>query len=182
MRAFIISGIPGAGKTTVARLIAESLPRAAHIEGDLIDHHLIVSGGVPPEGDPRDEAERQLVLRRRNICLLADSFAEDGFVPVIDDVVISPGVLNLYRTLLHTRPAVFVQLTPRLDVVRDRDAARDKHVFEIWQHLDRQMRDSMPRVGLWLDTTDLSAQKTVDAILARADEGHLQEGTVDGPG
>lgn len=78
---FLISGIPGAGKTTVARLISERFDRAAHIEGDLVGHHFIVTGLVAPNEEPKEEAERQLHLRRRNICLLADSFAADGFMP-----------------------------------------------------------------------------------------------------
>jgi hypothetical protein len=52
---------------------------------------------VPPQGPPQDEAAEQLRLRRTNICLLADSFADAGFVPVIDDVVVSAGVLGRYR-------------------------------------------------------------------------------------
>ncbi|MBA2463263.1 MAG: AAA family ATPase [Actinobacteria bacterium] len=46
----LISGVPGAGKTTVARLLAQRLPLAAHIEADEIQN-LIVSGGPASPGE-----------------------------------------------------------------------------------------------------------------------------------
>jgi gluconate kinase len=170
VEAIIVSGVPGAGKTTVARLLAARFDRAVHLEGDLVSFQFIVSGLVPPQGPPMDEANRQLELRRRNVCLLADSFADAEFIPVIDDVVASPGVLDLYLTLLRTRPLRLIQLTPTLDVIQRRDAGRDKHVFELWGQLHDNLHNRMSRVGLWLDTSDLTPRETVDAILDGLDQ------------
>lgn len=167
--AILISGIPGSGKTTLSRLVAGQFERAAHLEGDLVSFGFIVSGLVPPQGPPSDEAERQLELRRRNICLLADSFAEAGFVPVVDDVIVSPGVLDLYRTLLETRPLRLVQITPSLETVERRDASRDKQVFDLWSHMHEDLHDRMPRVGFWLDNSELTEPQTVEAIMANLD-------------
>jgi len=107
-----------------------------HIERDLIGHHLIVSGLVPPQGPPQDEADRQLALSRRNIVLLANSFTEAAFLTVIDDVVISPGSgsspaapFGFYPAELRARPIHFVQLTPSIEIVRARDAGRHKQVL-----------------------------------------------------
>ena len=70
---YIVSGIPGAGKTTVSGLLARRFKRGVHIEADLVQQ-MIVAGGVWPEWEPREKAMRQFQLRRRNVRMLADSF------------------------------------------------------------------------------------------------------------
>jgi chloramphenicol 3-O-phosphotransferase len=114
-------------------------------------------------------------LRRRNLCLVADSFAESGFVPVIDDVVVRPATLELYVSRLRTRPLRLVQLVPRLEVLERRDAGRDEQVFSLWRHLNEELHERMPRVGLWLDASDMTAEETVDAVLNRFDEALLAD-------
>ena len=160
----LISGVPGAGKTTVSQALARTFARGVHLEGDLIGHHFIVSGLVPPQGPPQDEAERQLLLRRRNICQLADSFAAEDFTVVVDDVVLWPGLLELYLQLLTSRPVAFVLLAPDREVLRLRDARRDKHVFDIWGHLADDVDRWSDAPGLRLDTTRLTVAETVDAV------------------
>ncbi len=169
---FIVSGIPGAGKTTVSHLLAERFQRGVHIEADLMQE-LIVTGGLWPQQEPAGEAQRQLRLRGRHVCMLADSFFEAGFTPVVDDVVIGSR-LGEFRSQLRSRPLLFVLLAPRLDVVRQRDSERsEKHVFDLWGHLDETMREETPRDGLWLDSSELTAEQTVDEILRRAEEARL---------
>ena len=66
-------------------------------------------------------------------------------------------------------------LVPSLAVVQARDDGRDKHVFSMWQHLDIQLRTSMPRVGLWIDTSDMTASQTVEAVAERLDEARIPD-------
>lgn len=154
--------------------VPSRLSASDRLEADLVSFGFIVSGLVPPQGPPADEAERQLRLRRRNVCLLADSYAEEAFVPVIDDAVVSPGVLDLYSGHLRQRPLRLVQLVPSLEVIRQRDAGRDKNMFELWSHLHDELHASMPRIGLWLDTSEMTAVETVDAIVGRLDEALIE--------
>lgn len=167
-QAFLVSGVPGAGKTTVARLLAQRFGLAAHIEADEVQN-LIVAGGLHPQQQPAEEAARQYRLRTTNVSLLADSFAGAGIVPVIDDTVVERRRLDDYLHDLRTRPLRLVMLAPPLEVALARDAARQtKRVGHIWGHLDAVMREQMPGAGLWLDTSAMSAAQTVDAILERA--------------
>lgn len=77
----VISGLPGVGKSTTARLVASRLDRGAHIEADQLQQ-MIVAGGVWPDGSRAisEEANAQLALRLRNACLLARSFLDAGAV------------------------------------------------------------------------------------------------------
>jgi chloramphenicol 3-O-phosphotransferase len=166
---FLISGVPGAGKTTVSRRLAERFPRAAHIEGDFIQHGLTVSGLVAPDRPPADEAERQMALRVRNECALADNFLAAGFVPVVDDVIATRAKLDACLSALRARPVLFVVLAPPLSVALQRDRDRgSKQVGHLFGHLDAVQRRELAGVGLWLDTTGLTPAATVDRILERA--------------
>jgi hypothetical protein len=168
-RILVVSGLPGVGKSTTARLIAQRLPRAAHVEADRLQA-LVVTGGVMPDADGiRGEAERQLRLRLRNACLLARSFLEFGFTAVIDDIVAGRRLDHVIEDLDGV-PFGFVMLLPDFEHVKARWRAMGSPFVDKWDWINDEIRNDTPRVGLWLDTTALGPEQTVDAILDRVDE------------
>lgn len=74
--------MPGSGKSTVSRLVAEGLERSARIRGDDLAM-MVVSGAVWFDSPDRAGAVRQLRLLDRGICLLARTFVEAGFTPIV---------------------------------------------------------------------------------------------------
>jgi predicted kinase len=162
----VITGAMAAGKSTVAQGLAERLPRAAHVRGDLF-RRMIVSGGQALTPDQAAEATAQLWLRYRLAAMVADGYAGAGFTAVLQDVVLGPD-LPRFVDLVTARPRYVVVLTPRPDVLARREEARDKTGYGDWsvESLDRSLREETPRIGLWLDTSDQTPQQTVDEILA----------------
>lgn len=160
----VISGLPGAGKSTTSRTLAERFERAAHVEADRLQE-LIVSGGVWPDAEGISaEAQQQLDLRLRNACLLARSFTDDGFTTIIDDIVIGDAVDSL-PDLLGDDDFHFVMLLPEFAHVQQRWVDMGSPFADSWDWIDDVIRNETSRTGLWLDTTDLDVDAAVDAII-----------------
>ncbi|SCG59188.1 Adenylylsulfate kinase [Micromonospora halophytica] len=160
----MVTGVPGAGKSTIAGALARSEARGVHIEGDALQR-MIVSGSRPPQPEYDEECEQQILLNVRNQCLLARSFLDAGHLVVLDYVVTSRHRLRYYLELLHPAPMGFVMLRPDLSVAARRDEQRPhKTVLPRWRHLAGEMAGELSGVGLWLDNGDLSVDETVRQV------------------
>jgi adenylylsulfate kinase-like enzyme len=179
---WLITGIPGAGKTATAQRLAERLERSVVIEGDLLQGW-IVSGNVWPGQEPAAESSRQIRLNMRNQSLLARSYADAGFTPIVDYVIVTRADLEAYRRQLRAFAVHLVVLCPDTSVVLARDAAReksqrhrDKHgrtIAEHFSHLARPMVEELTGVGLWIDNAAHSPAATADQILAHRERARL---------
>ena len=163
--AVLLTGIPGSGKSTVAAALAGRFRMAAHIEVDALQQ-MIVSGGQWPSPDANAEADRQIFLRARNACLLADSFVRAGFIPVLDDVVVRRSHLDFYRMTLAAVPLHIVVLAPGPAEAWRRNQAREKALAVDWSPLDEAMRSELGQHGVWIDNAAQTVEETVEAILS----------------
>lgn len=163
-----MTGMPGAGKSTITRLVAGHLPRAAQLNGDTLNE-MIVSGRVPFQAEPAHEVATQVDLCNRNLCALAVNFADAGFTPFIDWVIPTRQQLDLFVSLLAPHRVMLVVLAPGIEVCEYRNTARDPEEawrFNGYQTLDAEMRRELGQIGWWFDTSALTPEATAEQIVS----------------
>lgn len=176
MPVILITGIQAAGKSTVAQALAETFPRSVHVRGDSF-RRMIVNGradmgpAVPPAG-----ALEQLRLRYDLAADTADRYSEAGFVVVLQDIILGDHLAHVVGRIRASSLSVVV-LAPNVAAVAERDAARQRTRGKVAYRpgdegivaLDRALRTATPRLGYWLDTTDLNVEETVVQIRENLD-------------
>ncbi|WP_326765847.1 AAA family ATPase [Streptomyces sp. NBC_01591] len=170
----LITGVMASGKSTVAQALAERLPRAVHVRGDVF-RRMVVSGRAEMVPGAYEEAAAQLRLRYRLSAMTADAYAGEGWTAVVQDVVLGEELAG-YVDLVRTQPLYVVVLAPEPRAVAEREAGRGKSGYGAgWtvEALDRVLREETPRIGLWLDTTGQTVEQTVDTVLAELERAQV---------
>ena len=164
----LITGIQAAGKSTVAQLVAEQLPKSVHLRGDLF-RRMVVGGRADMTPDPSPEALRQLRLRHRLTAEVADRYFEAGFTVIAQDILLGSHLTEM-ADAIRSRPLLVVVLAPQPDAVAEREARRAKNAYREYSvaDLDGGLRRDTPRIGLWLDNTEQTPEETAAEVLARA--------------
>jgi tRNA uridine 5-carbamoylmethylation protein Kti12 len=94
----ILTGPPGAGKTTAAEVVAGRSARAVHLESDAF-FHFIRSGYVEPWKTASHE-QNQIVMRI--VAQAGAEYAQAGYLTVIDGIVIPGWFFEPLRDALHS--------------------------------------------------------------------------------
>lgn len=163
---YLITGVMASGKSTVGQMLAERLERAVHLRGDAF-RRMIVSGREDMRDNPPEEAIRQLMLRYRLTAEAARGYWSAGFDVVVQDNYYGEMLPHMLG-LLEGMPVRTVVLCPSAETVAAREAARGKKGYggyDVRPLYDSFMAET-PRLGMWLDTTNLTPEETVERILA----------------
>lgn len=179
--AVLVVGAQAAGKSSVGRSLATRFERGAFVEGDVL-WKMVVAGAVDMSTEADSEADRQLALRYRHGALLCESFVSEGFIAVHAENMYGPMVERHLRSLRCERS--LVMLRPRPEVIEVRERQRGTNAYRGWVRPGGTLLDAItqfdgwvaetPRIGLWIDSSDLTVEETVDEIL-----GRWPEATVD---
>jgi gluconate kinase len=173
---FVISGVSAAGKSTVARLLAGRFERSVCVAGDTM-HQSVVSGRRDMRPGAGQAELRQLVLRYEAALAAASAYLREGFDAVVEDVIIGP-VLRDFLELIPVPEFHLVFLDPDAAAIQRREQDRNGTTYspDRWSisGLQALLRTETDRIGLWLDTTSLTAEQTVETILTRLDESRVR--------
>ncbi len=176
-RILVITGPAGAGKSTVARRLCESLPRSALISLDQL-WHSVVSGGPVPRwsgGDPHASDVFEL-LALQQAGGLARGWSGGNYDTVIDGVLEEPRHLDTVLAASGHAPVYFITLMPSSGVLQERDSGRpvDNQMGERSQELHSVFMQNGEFRGLHLDSSELSAEETARLIFEHLDEARVR--------
>jgi predicted kinase len=169
-RIYLITGLMASGKSTVAQALAERLPKSVHLRGDRF-RKMIVNGQAEMIGVKLNkEAQAQLQLRYEIAAEAAKRYADAGFAVVYQDIIIGPALQEAVDRFKAYKLSVTV-LCPDAETLALRESARPKTGYQRIEDIplfDKVLREETPKIGEWLDTSWLSVDETVDAILEAA--------------
>jgi cytidylate kinase len=167
----VVTGPPGAGKSTVARALADEFDRSALIEGDAF-FAFVARGAIVP-WLPTAHAQNEVVTRAA--AAAAGGYAAGGYDTVYDGVV-GPWFLTAFAAAAGVQCLHYAVLLPPAGQCLERVASRTGHGFTdqaAAQHMYEEFASSAIDPRHVLPNPPQGASQTARDILRRTRAGTL---------
>jgi len=120
----VVAGPPGAGKSTVATILASRADRSVLVEGDAF-HGFLATGRIPP-WLPESNDQNNTVIDASAVA--TGAFVRGGYTTVFDGIV-GPWFLARFHAASGLDELDYVVLMPDVDVCRGRVESRARASF-----------------------------------------------------
>jgi tRNA uridine 5-carbamoylmethylation protein Kti12 len=168
----ILSGPPGAGKTTTAHLLAAGSSRAVHLESDSF-FRFIRAGFVEPW---KPESHEQNTTVMRIVAAAAAGYADAGYFTIVDGIISPRWFFEPLRNELQAagHAVAYAVLRAPLAVCVSRAASRDASRLAAATVVEQLWRDFADLGSLERHVVDGSGKSTED--IAEEVAQRLQQG------
>lgn len=167
----VVTGPPGAGKSTAARILAERFEPSALVDGDSF-FAFLARGAIPP-WFPESHDQNDIVIQAA--ASAAGRYASGGYKTVYDGVV-GPWFLPTFATATGLTCLDYLVLLPSLERCVGRVGTRQGHGFTDDDATRKMHRDfaraEVERRHLLLDPPD-EPEDVADLIVAALSSGAL---------